>query len=94
MSRYFFSGGIMPCEHLLYYFNEDLKVEKSWTVSGNHYKKTCYAWLDKMDSNKNEILQIFEKCYNEGEEKKTSKQDEKKIKPKFTNPEKKNLNKK
>ena len=70
MSRYFFSGGIMPCEHLLYYFNEDLKVEKSWTVSGNHYKKTCYAWLDKMDSNKKEILQIFEKCYNKGEEKK------------------------
>ncbi len=31
---------------------------------------------------------------NESEEKKTSKQDEKKIKPKFTKPEKKNLNKK
>ncbi len=31
---------------------------------------------------------------NEGEEKKTSKQDEKKIKPKLTKPEKKNLNKK
>ena len=30
---------------------------------------------------------------NEGEESKTSKQDEKKIKPKFTKPEKKNLKK-
>ena len=70
MSRYFFSGGIMPSEHLLYYFNDHLKVEKTWTVSGEHYKKTSYGWLDKMDSNKNEILEIFKNCYGEGQEKK------------------------
>ena len=42
--------------------------------------------------NLNMIEKFIEK--NEGEEKKTSKQDEKKIKPKLTKPEKKNLNKK
>ena len=49
----------MPSEHLLYYFNEHLKIEKSWTVSGEHYKKTSYGWLDNMDANKDEILQLF-----------------------------------
>ena len=70
MSKYFFSGGIMPSEHLLYYFNDDLQVENQWNVSGHHYEKTSYAWLKNMDSNKERILELFKKCYGEGNEKK------------------------
>jgi len=36
MSKYFFSGGIMPSEHLLYYFKDDMQVDQHWRVSGVH----------------------------------------------------------
>lgn len=63
MSKYFFSGGIMPSEHLFYYFQDDLKVKQHWTMSGVHYAKTARAWLDKMDANKTKIVSIFEQHY-------------------------------
>lgn len=63
MSRYFFTGGMMPSDHYLYYWNEDLKVKKHWRVSGMHYSKTSEAWLENMDRNKNSILPLFGKTY-------------------------------
>ena len=59
MSKYFFTGGIMPSNDLLFYFNEHLVKEKFWIVNGMHYSKTSEAWLKNMDSNKKEILSIF-----------------------------------
>lgn len=63
ISKYFFTGGTMPCNDLLFYFNEDLLKENFWVVNGMHYSKTCEAWLKKMDLHKKEILTIFEKTY-------------------------------
>ncbi|MGC6424279.1 MAG: SAM-dependent methyltransferase [Lentimonas sp.] len=64
MSRYFFTGGIMPSADLLPTaatgsFTEDAR----WEVNGRHYSKTLEAWLDKQDAQENEILKIFYKCY-------------------------------
>jgi cyclopropane-fatty-acyl-phospholipid synthase len=67
MSKYFFSGGIMPSEHLLYYFQEHLKVERHWRVDGTHYAKTARGWLDNMDKNKSEITKVFNEHYGEKE---------------------------
>lgn len=63
MSKYFFTGGIMPSDDLLFYFNNDLQVEKHWHVNGTHYAKTSEAWLTNMDNHKAEIMPLFEKTY-------------------------------
>lgn len=63
MSKYFFTGGIMPSDHLLLYFQRKLKIEKHWRVSGVHYEKTSNVWLQNMDSHKKEIMKIMEWVY-------------------------------
>ncbi|MFD2144418.1 SAM-dependent methyltransferase [Mucilaginibacter antarcticus] len=63
MSKYFFTGGIMPSDDLMSYFNDDLVVEKHWHVNGTHYGKTSEAWLANMDSHKAEIMPLFEQTY-------------------------------
>lgn len=63
MSKYFFTGGIMPSDNLLMYFNEALCIQQHWHVNGNHYSKTSEAWLKNMDSHKKEIIPLFEKTY-------------------------------
>ncbi len=49
MSKYFFSGGLMPAIDLLPRFDEHLKVEAKWEVAGTHYQRTSEAWLSRMD---------------------------------------------
>ncbi|MGZ3777376.1 MAG: SAM-dependent methyltransferase, partial [Mucilaginibacter sp.] len=63
MSKYFFTGGIMPSDDLLFYFSDHLTVEKHWHVSGTHYAKTSEAWLKNMDEHKAEIMPLFEETY-------------------------------
>jgi cyclopropane-fatty-acyl-phospholipid synthase len=63
MSKYFFTGGIMPGDHLLFYFNDHVCVERHWRVSGLHYRKTSEAWLRNMDTNQGKILPLFRSTY-------------------------------
>lgn len=63
MSEYFFTGGIMPSDRLLLYFQKDVLLERHWHVSGTHYQKTSHAWLAQMDAKRNDIMPIFEKTY-------------------------------
>ncbi len=63
MTRNFFAGGIMPSNDLLLYFQNDLKIEKHWTVSGEHYGQTANHWLANMDRNKKAILPVLANTY-------------------------------
>lgn len=63
MSRYFFTGGIMPSDDLLFYFDDDLVKDQHWIVNGIHYSKTSEAWLANMDKHKAQIMPLFEKTY-------------------------------
>ena len=65
MTKYFFQGGIMPCKDIFQYFEDELEIINQWDINGNHYSKTCKAWLNNHYKNKKKILDIFEKHYDE-----------------------------
>ena len=67
MSRHFFSGGIMPSADLPLRFADHLAIDKRWHWNGCHYERTCNAWLEKMDVNKDSIMPVFEACYGEAD---------------------------
>lgn len=63
MSEHFFTGGQMPSHNLLSHFQDDLKLEADWEVSGQHYEWTSEAWLRNMDAHRDEILPLFRETY-------------------------------
>ncbi len=67
MTRYFFAGGQMPSHDTLLHFQDDLRLEARWAVSGTHYQKTAEAWLTNMDAHRAEILPLFAETYGEAQ---------------------------
>ena len=65
MSRHFFSGGMMPGASLPLRFQHDLQLDRQWAWSGLHYARTCRAWLDNMDGNRDRIMPILAATYGD-----------------------------
>ena len=63
MSRYFFTGGLMPSDDLLLHFQDDLVTEAHWMLSGTHYRKTGEAWLANLDRAREKVLPILDEAY-------------------------------
>jgi len=67
MAQHFFTGGIMPSDDLLLYFQDHVRIREHWRLAGTHYQRTAEAWLANMDRHRAEILALFRKTYAEGQ---------------------------
>ena len=67
MTKYFFTGGLMPAADTLLHFQEKLHLEDRWQLSGTHYAKTCRAWLEKLDERRDQVRAVLADAYGEAE---------------------------
>jgi cyclopropane-fatty-acyl-phospholipid synthase len=67
MAQHFFTGGVMPSDDLLLYFQEHFRIREHWRFSGIHYQKTSEAWLERLDHHRKEVLDLFAAVYGKDE---------------------------
>ncbi len=65
MTRQFFSGGMMPCSSLPLRVSGPLRIEKQWAWNGEHYGRTCRAWLRNMDDRRDAVMPILAETYGD-----------------------------
>ncbi len=63
MSRYFFSGGIMPSDDLPLRLQGALRLRERWRWDGRHYERTANAWLANLDTRREAVLPILAQAY-------------------------------
>lgn len=63
MGRYFFTGGLMPSADTLLHFQDALRIEQRWLLSGQHYEKTANHWLENQDRHAAEVLRVLGEAY-------------------------------
>ena len=71
MSKHFFSGGTMPADELFLRISGSLELETRWRWSGIHYAKTSECWLENLDRNQSEVLELFKNEMNPEQAKRT-----------------------
>lgn len=63
MTRYFFTGGMMPSRNLLSDCQQILTLENQVVWDGTHYERTSNAWLNQMDSQPDSIAACLKSAY-------------------------------
>jgi cyclopropane-fatty-acyl-phospholipid synthase len=65
MARHFFTGGLMPSDALLLYFQGALALRRHWHVDGTHYQRTAESWLRNMDRHREALAPLFRRVYGD-----------------------------
>jgi cyclopropane-fatty-acyl-phospholipid synthase len=63
MSRYFFSGGMMPSDDLALHCQDHLRLMQRWRWDGRHYQRTAEAWLANMDAKREQLMPLMQQTY-------------------------------
>lgn len=63
MSRYFFTGGMMPDANLVDRVRGEMNLRETWVVNGRHYQRTAELWLRNMDAAAAELRPLFARVY-------------------------------
>jgi cyclopropane-fatty-acyl-phospholipid synthase len=63
MAQTFFTGGTMPSDDLLLYYQQDLKLMDHWCLDGTHYARTLRDWLRKLDAQKFRVNEVMAATY-------------------------------
>ena len=67
MGRHFFTGGAMPPVDLFEHLGGPLKLIERWEIGGEHYARTCRAWLANLDERREAVLLRFGEDLSRGE---------------------------
>lgn len=67
MGRHFFTGGLMPSKDLLSTCQNHLELHRQWRWRGIHYQRTAVAWLENLDRERSDVLQVFRQVYGDDE---------------------------
>ena len=65
MGRHFFTGGLMPGADTLLWFQDSLRIEQQWRLSGSHYARTANLWLANQDAQRAEVLATLRTAYGD-----------------------------
>lgn len=65
MGRHFFTGGLMPAADTLTHFQQHLRIDSTWFVSGRHYAHTAAAWLARMDARPADVRRVLAATYGD-----------------------------
>lgn len=67
MTRYFFTGGLMPSQALLLNFQDHLQAVDQWWLDGRHYERTANHWLVRLDAVRAPVEKLFAETYGRDE---------------------------
>lgn len=59
MAREFFTGGTMPSADLLLRFQDHLRIDGQWSVSGAQYARTLETWLERLDGQREAAIAVL-----------------------------------
>ena len=54
---------MMPSETLFQRYQDHLLLQEQWRIGGEHYARTCNAWLRQLDERRDAVIPILRSGY-------------------------------